>query len=143
MMLAAALVAMLVVTAASPGAFPAKRDMLLAIASSPDAAFLLVVLGTLAVLIEFIRPGLVVPGVTGAFAITLGAWAFTVHGTSLVSVQPVTALSGGIPVTAAAAILFFPAYLSHRTKTRELVPVPTVCLSRRTGEDKPTAIRIR
>ena len=41
---------------------------------SPNAAFLLFISGLLALYCEFIRPGLIAPGVLGAAAALAGAW---------------------------------------------------------------------
>ena len=106
------------------------REAARSAASAPDAAFLLLACGALAVLLEFIRPGLVAPGVLGAFSLLLGTWAFVARGASLSRVHPATALAAGIPVTAAAAILLYYAYIARRNKTE-------------IGSDKPAATRLR
>jgi len=85
-------------------------------AVTADTAFLLLALGAAAVMLEFIRPGMVVPGVAGASAMTLGAWAFWAQGAELGEVHRATALAAGIPVVAAALVLAYFAWRARRNK---------------------------
>ncbi len=52
------------------------RDRLLGVITNPSVAYVLVLLGILAVIYEFSNPGLVLPGVVGAICILLGMYAF-------------------------------------------------------------------
>jgi membrane-bound serine protease (ClpP class) len=52
------------------------RTKLLSVITNPSVAYLLVLLGILAVIYEFSNPGLVLPGVVGAICILLGMYAF-------------------------------------------------------------------
>ncbi len=52
------------------------RTRLLGVITDPSVAYLLVLLGILAVIFEFSNPGLVLPGVVGAICILLGMYAF-------------------------------------------------------------------
>jgi hypothetical protein len=134
LLLTIALAAIWGVTPVSGETFHSARVIIRAAASAPDNAFLLLAFGALAVCVEFIRPGMVVPGVAGAFAIMLGSWAFAAHGVSPRKVHSATALAVGIPVTTIAAILFFFAYQSRRNK---------IALPDQIGSDKTAAIRLR
>ena len=87
------------------------------ISVNADGAFLLLSLGALAVMVEFIRPGLVAPGVAGASAMTLGGWAFWERGVAWREVHSLVWLGAGIPVVAAGAILLYFAWRARRNKT--------------------------
>ncbi|MFZ1909103.1 MAG: nodulation protein NfeD [Burkholderiales bacterium] len=52
------------------------RTRLLGVITDPSVAYMLVLLGILAVIYEFSNPGLVLPGVVGAICILLGMYAF-------------------------------------------------------------------
>ncbi len=52
------------------------RTELLGVITNPSVAYVLVLLGILAVIYEFSNPGLVLPGVVGAICILLGMYAF-------------------------------------------------------------------
>ena len=98
------------------GTFPAMQEMLLRFSSSPDTAFLLFAFGALAVLVEFNRPGMIAPGVAGAFAMLLGAWTFLTHSASPAKIHSAALMGAGIPVLLAMMTLLYFAYIAHRNK---------------------------
>jgi membrane-bound serine protease (ClpP class) len=54
---------------------PDWRTRVLSIITNPSVAYLLILLGAYALLFEFLNPGLVLPGVVGAIALLLAAYA--------------------------------------------------------------------
>ena len=64
--------------------------------SDPNIAFLVVLVGMLGIYCEFLRPGLVIPGVVGGVALLLGA--------SAIAAQPVNHY--GVALMPAAVVLF-------------------------------------
>lgn len=97
-------------------ALPLRAEIRAALANA-DAAFLLLACGVLAVVGEFLRPGMVVPGVTGACAILLAGWAFAAAGASVAAIHGAVAIGAGVPVTAALAIALLLARRARRNKT--------------------------
>jgi membrane-bound serine protease (ClpP class) len=74
------------------------RAEILGILSDPTTSYLVFLGGVALVIVEFIRPGRVVPGTTGAVAITVALyrlmqWSWTVYGTALLAASVVVALS--------------------------------------------------
>ncbi|GEM_PF-6319965 len=85
--------------------------------ANADAAFVLLAGGALAVLAEFLRPGMVVPGVAGASAILLAGWAFAAGGASLMALHGAVVCGAGVPVVAALTVALVFARRARRNKT--------------------------
>jgi membrane-bound serine protease (ClpP class) len=57
---------------------PSIREQILSSVSDPNIAFILLILGALGIYVEFVSPGLIVPGVAGGILLLLGLSALSV-----------------------------------------------------------------
>jgi membrane-bound serine protease (ClpP class) len=62
---------------AHASSFADNRDLLLGFIANPDAAFILLLVGIYALLLEFAHPGTLLPGIVGVICLTLAAFALS------------------------------------------------------------------
>jgi membrane-bound serine protease (ClpP class) len=62
---------------ASASPFADSRDAVLGYIANPDAAFILLLIGIYALLLEFAHPGTLLPGIVGVICLTLAAFALS------------------------------------------------------------------
>ena len=72
-----ALVLLSALPADAASTFADSRDSLLATIANPDAAFVLLLVGIYALLLEFANPGTVLPGIVGIVSLALAALALS------------------------------------------------------------------
>lgn len=94
------------------------KDRILSVVANPNVAVLLALIGLAGLYLEFSNPGMVVPGVVGAIALLLAAFAFEILpvtavgillllvGFGLLVAEAFTPSFGGLGVGGAVAILF-------------------------------------
>jgi membrane-bound serine protease (ClpP class) len=75
--LTAGLAILLLSALPSHAAFADTRDALLGAVANPDAAFVLLLVGIYALLLEFAHPGTFLPGIVGVVCLTLAAFALS------------------------------------------------------------------
>ncbi len=86
------------------------RDALLVTLSTPFVAAIALALGWLGIVVEFLRPGSVIPGALGGVLAVVGLW-------SLVPDHPATAIAVLLPCGALTAVLLMIAARARRNKT--------------------------
>jgi membrane-bound serine protease (ClpP class) len=84
---------------------PGWRTRFLGFITDPSIAYVLILLGVYALFFEFMNPGLVMPGVTGALALLIGAYALHLLPVSYAGLALVL-----LGIGLMAAEVFFPAY---------------------------------